>query len=79
MKGTKAKQAGRGVTLLALAAALGAAVYLNWSFAQDTPQTIDVQTEDTAAVSAEAGDEEAQAVPLSGHVFITHHVVGRVI
>ena len=62
MKGTKAKQAGRGVTLLALAAALGAAVYLNWSFAQDTPQTIDVQTEDTAAVSAEAGDEEAQAV-----------------
>ena len=62
MKGTKAKQAGRGVTLLALAAALGAAVYLNWSFAQDTPLTIDVQTEDTAAVSAEAGDEEAQAV-----------------
>lgn len=62
MKGTKAKQAGRGVTLLALAAALGAAVYLNWSFAQDTPQTIDVQTEDTAAVSAEAGDEDAQAV-----------------
>ena len=62
MKGTKAKQAGRGVTLLALAAALGAAVYLNWSFAQDTPQTIDVQTEDTAAVSAAAGDEEAQAV-----------------
>lgn len=65
MKGTKAKQAGRGVTLLALAAALGAAVYLNWSFAQDTPQTIDVQTEDTAAVSAEAGDEEAQAVQAS--------------
>lgn len=62
MKGTKAKQTGRGVTLLALAAALGAAVYLNWSFAQDTPQTINVQTEDTAAVSAEAGDEEAQAV-----------------
>lgn len=52
----KMKQAGRGVTLLALTAALGAAVYLNWSFAQDTPQTIDVQTGDAASVSAEAED-----------------------
>ena len=57
----KMKQAGRGVTLLALTAALGAAVYLNWSFAQDTPQTIDVQAGDAAAVSAEA-EEEAQPV-----------------
>ena len=30
----KVKQAGRGITMLALTAALGAAVYLNWSFAQ---------------------------------------------
>lgn len=59
----KVKQAGRGMTMLALTAALGAAIYLNWSFSQQTPQTI--STEDTAqdavSVSAEA-DADAQAV-----------------
>lgn len=59
----KVKQAGRGMTMLALTAALGAAVYLNWSFSQQTPQTI--STEDTAqdavSVSAEA-DADTQAV-----------------
>lgn len=63
----KAKQAGRGVTLLALTAALGAAVYLNWSFAQDTPQTISTQTGDAAAVSAET-EEEADAQPVQAPV-----------
>lgn len=56
----KMKQAGRGVTLLALTAALGAAVYLNWSFAGDTPQTGDAQA-GAAAVLAETG-EDARAV-----------------
>lgn len=63
----KAKQAGRGVTLLALTAALGAAVYLNWSFAQDTPQTISTQTGAAAAVSAET-EEEADAQPVQAPV-----------
>lgn len=59
----KVKQAGRGMTMLALTAALGAAVYLNWSFSQQTPQTIsaDDTAQDTVSVSAEA-DAEAQAV-----------------
>lgn len=59
----KVKQAGRGMTMLALTAALGAAVYLNWSFSQQTPQTIsaDDTAQDVVSVSAEA-DAEAQAV-----------------
>lgn len=59
----KVKQAGRGMTMLALTAALGAAVYLNWSFSQQTPQTIsaDDAAQDAVSVSAEA-DAEAQAV-----------------
>lgn len=59
----KVKQAGRGMTMLALTAALGAAVYLNWSFSQQTPQTISVDdtAQDAVSVSAEA-DAEAQAV-----------------
>lgn len=59
----KVKQAGRGMTMLALTAALGAAVYLNWSFSQQTPQTIsaDDTAQDAVSVSAEA-DAEAQAV-----------------
>ena len=59
----KVKQAGRGMTMLALTAALGAAVYLNWSFSQQTPQTIsaDDTAQDAVSVSAEA-DTEAQAV-----------------
>lgn len=59
----KVKQAGRGMTMLALTAALGAAVYLNWSFSRQTPQTIsaDDTAQDAVSVSAEA-DAEAQAV-----------------
>lgn len=59
----KVKQAGRGMTMLALTAALGAAVYLNWSFSQQTPQTIsaDDTAQDAISVSAEA-DADAQAV-----------------
>lgn len=59
----KVKQAGRGMTMLALTAALGAAVYLNWSFSQQTPQTIsaDDTAQDAVSVSAVA-DTEAQAV-----------------
>lgn len=58
----KFKQAGRGMTMLALTAALGAAVYLNWSFSQQTPQTIS-STEGTDAVSVSAeAEEEVQAV-----------------
>lgn len=59
----KVKQAGRGMTMLALTAALGAAVYLNWSFSQQTPQTIstDAAAQDAVSVSAEA-DAETQAV-----------------
>lgn len=59
----KVKQAGRGMTMLALTAALGAAVYLNWSFSQQTPQTIsaDDTAQDAVSVSAKA-DAETQAV-----------------
>lgn len=59
----KVKQAGRGMTMLALTAALGAAVYLNWSFSQQTPQTIsaDDAAQDAVSVSAEA-DADAQSV-----------------
>lgn len=58
----KFKQAGRGMTMLALTAALGAAVYLNWSFSQQTPQTVSsAEGADAVSVSAEA-DEAAQAV-----------------
>ena len=51
------------MTMLALTAALGAAVYLNWSFSQQTPQTIsaDDTAQDAVSVSAEA-DAETQAV-----------------
>lgn len=61
----KVKQAGRGITMLALTAALGAAVYLNWSFSKQTPQTVstDFPEEDAVSVSAEVESEpEAQAV-----------------
>ena len=58
----KFKQAGRGMTMLALTAALGAAVYLNWSFSQQTPQTVSsTEGTDAVSVSAEAG-ENVQAV-----------------
>lgn len=48
----KKKLMGRGFTLGALSLALAAAVYLNWNFAQDIPQTVSSTVdEDTVAVS----------------------------
>ena len=60
----KVKQAGRGMTMLALTAALGAAVYLNWSFSQQTPQTIsaDDTAQDAVSVSAWARSSVAQVL-----------------
>lgn len=57
----KAKQAGRGITLLALTAALGVAVYLNWSFARQAPG-VEGGTDSAAQVSAVQPEEEAQPV-----------------
>lgn len=54
MKNTKKA---RGLTMTALALALGAAVYLNWSFAQNAPQTVSVGLDGlTAEASASAAD-----------------------
>ena len=62
----KSKQAGRGITLLALTAALGAAVYLNWSFAKDSPQVISEQPDGTVAEETQpvqaAAEDDALAV-----------------
>ena len=62
----KSKQAGRGITLLALTAALGAAVYLNWSFAKDSPQVISEQPDGTVAEETQpvqaAAEDNALAV-----------------
>lgn len=62
----KGKANSRGITLLALTAALGAAVYLNWSFAQQAPEAVTTGTDqavalslDGKAVSTEAGGETA--------------------
>lgn len=54
---------GRGVTLATLVLALGAAVYMNWNFTQNVPQTVSAEPE-TAAVSADAGDSVAVLDPL---------------
>lgn len=54
----KLKQAGRGMTMLALTAALGAAVYLNWSFSQQTPETVSTEAPtDAVSVSEDAGED----------------------
>lgn len=58
----KLKQAGRGMTMLALTAALGAAVYLNWSFSQQTPETISTDPPADAVSVSEDVDGEALAV-----------------
>lgn len=50
----KATQKGRGFTVAALALALGAAVYLNWSFAKDAPQAVELQPTTTEEQSADA-------------------------
>lgn len=59
----KFKAKGRGVTLATLVLALGAAVYMNWNFTQNVPQTVSAEHE-TAAVSADAGDSVAVLDPL---------------
>lgn len=59
----KFKAKGRGVTLATLVLALGAAVYMNWNFTQNVPQTVSAEPE-TAAVSADAGDSVAVLDPL---------------
>lgn len=68
---TKQKQPtkrGRRATLAALALALGGAVYLNWSYAQSTPQAVTTAAEPDALVQTSAYPEDAVAVldPLTG-------------
>lgn len=50
----------RGITLATLVLALGAAVYMNWSFAQQTPQTVAAAAEETE----ETGEAAAVFDPL---------------
>lgn len=59
--GVKVKKGRQGMTVAALALALGTAVYLNWSFAQDAPLAVQA-TEDggVAEVMAEAEPAELQ-------------------
>lgn len=59
----KFKAKGRGVTLATLVLALGAAVYMNWNFTQNVPQTVSAEPE-AAAVSANTGDNVAVLDPL---------------
>lgn len=44
----------RGITLATLVLALGAAVYMNWSFAQQTPQTVAAAAEETEEIGEAA-------------------------
>lgn len=60
----KLKHKGRGVTLATLVLALGAAVYMNWSFAKSVPESVSVVPEEAASVSAEV-DSVAVYDPLS--------------
>lgn len=60
----KLKHKGRGVTLATLVLALGAAVYMNWSFAKSVPESVSVAPEEAASVSAEV-DSVAVYDPLS--------------
>lgn len=53
----KKGQTGRGITLATLVLALGAAVYMNWNFAKNTPPTVDETQTDAVAVQADAGEE----------------------
>ena len=59
----KFKAKGRGITLATLVLALGAAVYMNWNFTQNVPQTVSAEPE-AAAVSANTGDSVAILDPL---------------
>jgi stage III sporulation protein AH len=52
----------QGITMLALVAALGAAVYMNWSFAQKAPETVTTSASagSDAAVAAQTGPAAEQ-------------------
>ncbi len=68
---TKQKQPtkrGRRVTLAALALALGGAVYLNWSYAQSTPETVAAAAEPAVLTQTASKPQDAVAVldPLTG-------------
>ncbi|MDD4851405.1 MAG: SpoIIIAH-like family protein [Gemmiger sp.] len=60
----KKKTGSRGITLLALTAALGAAVYLNWSFAQNAPEAVTTGAQDGVEVALD-GTQQASA-PVEG-------------
>lgn len=63
MKHTESKkQKNRPVTAAVMVLALGAAVYLNWSFAREAPQDITVAEETGAAVETAAQAEPTTAV-----------------
>nr|WP_317401571.1 SpoIIIAH-like family protein [uncultured Gemmiger sp.] len=49
----KLQHKGRGVTLATLVLALGAAVYMNWSFAKSVPQAVSTEPEEAVSASAE--------------------------
>lgn len=57
-KPTKSRQA----TAAVMALALGAAIYLNWSFAREAPQNLTVATEDNTAVETAAAAEAATVI-----------------
>lgn len=57
-KPTKSRQA----TAAVMALALGAAIYLNWSFAREAPQNLTVSTEDNTAVETAAAAEASTVI-----------------
>lgn len=59
----KIRQKGRGITLATLVLALGAAVYMNWSFTQNTPIEA-VQPEQASQAAADPGEAVAVYDPL---------------
>lgn len=63
----KSQHKGRGVTLATLVLALGAAVYMNWNFAKNAPQTVAAEEEKavSASASAEVGESTAVYDPLN--------------
>lgn len=60
----KLKHKGRGVTLATLVLALGAAVYMNWSFAKSVPESVSAAPADAVSASAKV-DSVAVYDPLS--------------
>ena len=56
---------GRGITLATLVLALGAAVYMNWAFAKQTPPTAQAD-QGQEAVETSASDGSETAAPESG-------------